>query len=150
MRKRFIRWGPPPNIMSLREAMDRLVEESFIRMPRRFMTPILGPELPLDVYETDQAVVVKAPIPGVKPEDLDVSIMGDTLTIKGEAKEDPEIKRERYIRREMHFGQLSRVITLPAGLEPDKAEARFEDGILILTIPKAEEIRPKVIRVKTE
>jgi HSP20 family protein len=130
--------------------MDRLVEESFVRAPRRFMEPILGPALAVDMYETDQAVVVKTPIPGVKPEDLDISVMGNTLTIKGESKEDPEIKREQYLRHEIRYGKLSRSVTLPGGLESDKAEARFEDGILTLTIPKAEELRPKIIRVRTE
>jgi HSP20 family protein len=148
MRRRITRWSPPTDLMSLREAMERLMEESFIRAPRRLMEPILGPEPPVDIYETDQAVVVKIALPGVKPEDLDISVMGDTLTFKGELKE-PEIKKEQYIRREMHHGEFSRSVTLPGGLESGQAEASTEDGILTLTIPKAEEIQPKVIRVKT-
>jgi HSP20 family protein len=136
--------------VSLREAMDRLVEESFVRTPRRVMEPILGRELNVDMVETDVAVIVKAAMPGVKPEDLDISVMGETLTIKGETKRDPDVAKEQYLRQEMYYGEMSRELKLPAGLEPDKADARFEDGVLTLTIPKAEEVRPKIIRVKTE
>jgi HSP20 family protein len=149
MRRRITRWSPPTDLMSLREAMDRLMEESFVRAPRRLMEPILGRELAVDMYETDQAVVVKTAIPGVRPEDLDISVTGDTLTIKAETKEDAEVKKEQYLRREMHYGEFSRSVTLPGNLESEKAEAHLEDGILTLTISKAEEIRPKIIRVKT-
>jgi len=99
------------------------------------------------MYETDQAIVVRIAVPGIKPEDLDISVMGGTLTIKGETQA-PDIKRERYLRREMRYGEFSRSVTLPGSLEPEKAEANFEDGILTLTIPKAEEIRPQIIQVK--
>ncbi|MFZ5919024.1 MAG: Hsp20 family protein [Chloroflexota bacterium] len=150
MKRRFIRWEPPTDIVSLREAMDRLVEESFIRTPQRIVAPILRPELSLDLYETDQAIIVRAALPGVKSEDLDISITGQTLTIKGETKPDPEIKKEQYLRQEMRYGEFSRSVTLPRSLEPDQAQAGFEDGILTLTIPKAEDVRPKIIRVRTE
>jgi HSP20 family protein len=148
MRRRILRWGPPPDLPSVREAMDRLVEESFVRAPRRFMEPILGHELPMDIYQTAQAVVVKAPIPGVKPEDLDITIVGDTLTVKGQTRPDVEVGKEQYIRREISYGEISRSVTLPGGLDSDQAEAQFEDGVLTLTIPKAEEVRPKVVQVK--
>jgi len=147
VRRRVIRWRPPTDVTSLREAMDRLVEESFVQAPRRFIAPLLGYELALDMYETDQAIVVRIAVPGIKPEDLDISVMGGTLTIKGETQA-PDIKRERYLRREMRYGEFSRSVTLPGSLEPEKAEANFEDGILTLTIPKAEEIRPQIIQVK--
>jgi HSP20 family protein len=150
MRRRIVPWGPFPEMMSLREAMDRLLQESFVRTPRRLMEPILGHELAVDVYETDQEVVVRTAVPGARPEDLDITVMGDTLTIKCQTEEDPEVKNEQYIRREMHCGAFSRSVTLPSGLEPDKAEATFEAGVLTLTIPKAEEIQPKIIPVKTK
>jgi HSP20 family protein len=150
MRRRIVPWGPFPEMMSLREAMDRLLQESFVRTPRRLMEPILGHELAVDVYETDQEVVVRTAVPGARPEDLDITVMGDTLTIKCQTEKDPEVKNEQYIRREMHCGAFSRSVTLPSGLEPDKAEATFEAGVLTLTIPKAEEIQPKIIPVKTK
>lgn len=150
MRRRFIRWQPPTDIVSLREAMDRLVEEGFVRTPRRVMEPILGRELDVEMYETDMAVIIRATMPGVKPEDLDISVMGETLTIKGETKRDPDVAKEQYLRQEMHYGEMSRELKLPGGLEPGEAEARLEHGVLTLTIPKAEGVRPKIIRVKTE
>ena len=137
-------------MMSLREAMDRLLEESFVRTPRRLMAPILGPELAVNMYQTDQEVVIKTAMPGARPENLDITIMGDTLTIKCQTEEDPEVGKEQYIQREMHCGQFSRSVTLPTGLEPDKAEATFEAGVLTLTIPKAEEARPRIIQVKAK
>ena len=150
MRRRIVPWGPFPEMMSLREAMDRLLQESFVRTPRRLMEPLLGHELAVDMYETDQEVVVRTAVPGVRPEDLDITIVGDTLTIKCKTEEDPEVKTEQYIRREMHCGAFSRSVTLPSGLETDKAEATFEAGVLTLTIPKAEEIQPRIIPVKTK
>jgi len=150
MKRSIVRWGPFPEMMSLRQAMDRLLEESFVRTPRRLMEPILGHEMAVDMYETDQAVVVRAAMPGARPEDLDITVMGDTLTIKCQTQEDPDVSEEQYIRREMHCGQFSRSVTLPIGLEPDKAEATFEAGVLTLTIPKAEETRPRIIQVKAK
>ncbi|MFQ6059246.1 MAG: Hsp20/alpha crystallin family protein [Anaerolineae bacterium] len=143
------RWEPFRDLISLREAMDRLFEESFVRPPRRgWLIPWEVEELPIDMYETEDHVVVKTAVPGVKPEDIDITITGDTLTIKGETKAEEEIKRENYIRQERRYGAFSRSVSLPAGLETDQAEATFENGILTLTIPKAEEVKPKVIKVK--
>jgi HSP20 family protein len=133
--------------MSLREAMDRLFEESVIR-PRAALAPFFGTGgLALDLYETDEALVVTADMPGVKPEDLDIAITGDVLTIKGEAKVETEIKRENYHRQERRYGAYSRSVTLPTSVNADQAEAKFKDGVLTLSIPKAEEAKPKVIKV---
>ena len=144
------RWEPFSQLMSLREAMDRLFEESFVRPGRRWLAPLEMPRLALDMYETEDDVVVKATIPGVKPEDIDITITGDTLSIRGEAEEETEVKRENYIRQERRYGAFSRSVTLPSGVETEKAEASFENGILTLQIPKAEEVKPKVIKVKTK
>jgi HSP20 family protein len=93
-------------------------------------------------------VVVKASLPGVKPEDVDITISGDTLTIKGETKTEEEVKREDYLYQERRYGSFSRTIALPSSLQTDKAEATFENGVLTLTIPKIEEVKPKTIKVK--
>jgi len=144
----IVRWEPLREMMSLREAMDRLFEESFVSPRRReWMTPAETP-LALDVYETDDDLVVKSSIPGVKPEDVDISITGNTLTISGETKEEEEIKEENYIRRERRYGSFSRSVALPQGLKTEDAEAEFEDGVLKLSIPKAPETKPKTIKVK--
>lgn len=146
----LVRWEPFRDLVSLREAMDRLFEESFVRPRARWLAPAGVETLAVDMYETDDAVVVKSAIPGAKPEDLDVSVTGDTLTIKGETRTEEEVKEENYIRRECRYGSFCRSLTIPVPVVSDKAEAEFEDGVLILTLPKAEEVKPKAIKVKAK
>ena len=100
------------------------------------------------MYQTEDATVIRSSVPGVKPDDIDITISGNTLTISGETKEEEDVKEEYYVRRERRYGSFSRSVVLPEGLEPDKAEASFEDGILTLSIPKAPEAKPTVIEVK--
>ena len=143
------RWHPLTDLMSLRQAMDRLFEDSFVR-PSRFLTLGETAEPALEVYQTPDEVVVKAALPGLKPEDVSIDISGETLTIQGESKAEQEIKREDYLYQERRYGTFSRKVVLPSGLEPDKAEATMEDGVLTLTIPKAEEVKPKAIQIKAK
>jgi HSP20 family protein len=123
------RWQPSRDLVSLREAMDRLFEESFVRPWGRWLSPAGDETLAVDMYATDENVVVKAAIPGVKPEDIDISITGDTLNIKGETRAKEEIAEERYIRRECRYGAFSRSLLLPTSVVADKAEAEFENGV---------------------
>jgi HSP20 family protein len=106
--------------------------------------------LAVDVYETPDNVVVKTAVPGVKPEEIDITITGDTLTISGATKFEEKVEREDYIRKELRYGSFSRSVNLPSGLNVEKAEATFENGLLTLTIPKAEEAKPKAIKVKAK
>ncbi len=146
----LIRWQPFSDVVTLRQAMDRLFDDSFVR-PARFAGLFgEGAEKPIDMYQTDEEVVVKASVPGVKPEQVDVTITGDTLTIKGETKTEEEVKKENYFRKERSYGAFSRSILLPSSLQTDKAEASFENGVLTLTIPKAEESKPKQIKIKPQ
>lgn len=142
------RWEPFRELMTLREAMDRLFDEAFT-MPLRLTD---GAELlPLiDMYQTPEAVVVKATMPGVKPEDLNITVQGDVLTIKGEVKAEEEVKDATYHIRERRYGTFTRTLQLPVPVVADKAQAEFENGILTLTLPKAEEVRPKTITVKAK
>lgn len=142
----IVRREPFSELLSLRDAMDRLFEESVVR-PRNWIAPMFE-GLAVDMYETNEEVVVKASTPGVKPEDIDISVVGDTLTIKGEVKEESDVKKENFIRRERRYGSFSRSITLPTAVNVDKANADFENGVLKLTLPKSEEVKPKVIEVK--
>jgi HSP20 family protein len=146
----LVRWEPFRDLISLREAMDRLFEESFVQPRAGWPAPIGAGTLAVDMYETDDAVVVKSSIPAVKPEDVDVSITGDTLTIKGETEAEEEVKEENYIRRERRYGSFCRSLTLPLPVVADKAQAEFENGVLTLTLPKAEEVKPKAIKVKAK
>ena len=143
----MMRREPFRGMVSLRDAMDRLFDESFIRRPR-IWPEIQEGDLPLDMYQTDKDVVVKASLPGVTPEEIDISITGDALTIKGEHKEETETKKEDYFRKEISYGTFTRTVALPVPVKADKAEANFENGVVTLTIPKAEEAKPKQIKVK--
>ena len=144
------RWQPFSELMSLRQAMDKLFEDSFVR-PSRALAAFGEVTIPaLDVYQTPNEVVVKATMPGLKPQDVSIDITGETLTIKGESKAEEEVKKEDYLYQERRYGSFSRSVVLPGGLKTDKAEATMEDGVLTLTIPKAEEVKPKAIKVKTK
>ncbi len=145
----IVRWEPFRDMVTLRDAMDRLVEEGLVRAPAPFAAWAPG-GLPVDMYETDDSVVVKTAIPGVNADEIEVAVTGDTLTIRAETKEESEVKRENYLRRERRFGSCCRTVTLPGGLETDKAEADYTDGVLSLTFPKAEEVKPKSIKVTTK
>ena len=104
----------------------------------------------MDMYEKENSFIVRAELPSVKLEDVDISIMGDTLTIKGERKAPAEIKEEEYHRCEVCYGTFSRSITMPAAVDPDKIEATYEDGILEVRLPKAKESMPTKIQIKAK
>ena len=144
------RWEPFRDLVSLREAMDRLFDESVVRPRGGALAPRMRGALAVDMYETDEDIVVRASMPGVGPDDLDISITGDTLTIKGESTKEEKVEEENYICRERYYGTFSRSIAIPASVEADKAEAEFEDGVLTLRLPKAEEMKPKSIKVKSK
>lgn len=128
--------------------MHRLFEQSFIGPRRREWSAATEGTLALDIYQTEDSVGVNSAVPGVKPDDIDTTISGNTLSISGETKEEEEVTEENYIRRERRHGPFSRSVVLPEGVAPDKAEATFDDGILTLTIPRVPEAKPKVIKIK--
>jgi HSP20 family protein len=144
------RWEPFREMTSLRNAMDRLFEESFVRPSGMLMEGEERGTLALDMYQTENEVVVKASLPGFKPEEVDISITGDTLTIKGEHKEEKETKEKDYIYKERRYGTFSRMVALPVEVKSEKADAAFENGELTLTLPKAEQAKPKQIKVKAK
>ena len=148
MANEVVRWEPFSEMVSLRDAVNRLFEDSFIR-PAAWPLPFDGTALnmPIDVIETKESVIVKAVVPGVKPDEIDISIIGDTLTIKGESKVEEKVEEGNYIRKERRFGAFQRTLTLPISIVADKTKAEFEDGVLTLTLPKAEQAKPKSIKV---
>jgi HSP20 family protein len=144
-----MRWDPFREMMSLRQAMDRLFEDSFVRRPHWWPALAEGAlPLSLEMYQTANDVVVKAAVPGAKPEEVDISITGDTITIKGERKEEKGVKEADYFLKEHVCGSYSRMLTIPVPVQADKAEAAFENGILTLTLPKKEEAKPKQVKIK--
>jgi len=140
------RWEPFGEISNLRQMMDRMMEETFMRPSMLFGGFETG--VPIDMYETENELVIQGSLPGVKPEDVDITVTGDTITIKGEMKAEEEVKRENYLRQERRYGAFSRSITLPGAYEAEKAEAHFEHGILTLRVPKSEQAKPKQIKVQ--
>jgi HSP20 family protein len=142
----IIRRAPSPfgDLLSLRQAMDRLFEESFVRPG---VTWGEGGLVPMDVYATDDDFVLEANLPGVKPEEVDITVENNTLTISGEAHSSRKEEEGATILQEIRRGRFTRTLTLPAGLEPDKAKATFEDGVLTLRIPKAEQVKPRQIKI---
>jgi HSP20 family protein len=140
------RWDPFREMAELRATMDRLLNESR-NMPVASEDTIWM--LPLDVSETEDAFIVKASIPGVNPDDIDISLTDNVLTIKAEIKEEKEIEDAKYHLRERRYGAFSRAITLPTAVDADKVEAVYENGVLTLTIPKAEAVKPRKIAVQS-
>ncbi len=144
----IMRWDPFREIGDLRDTMDRLFERGITR-PWRMLTFDAGEGFfPVDLFETDNEVVVKGSLPGMKAEDVEISVTGDVLTIRGETKEEHEEKKPNYYRQERRYGSFQRSMPLPAKVDADKAEAVFENGVLTLRLPKVPEVRPKTIAVK--
>ncbi len=143
----IMRGNPWRDMRSLREAMDELLEESFVRPSQRQMErPERRWRLPLDVYTTPEEIVIVASLPGLTPDEVDVTIDGDRLTIRGDLR--PPLENVDYLFQERAYGPFSRTLTLNVPVNTDEADALFENGILRLTLPKAEETRPKSIAVK--
>jgi len=142
------RWYPYRDVVSLREAMNQLLEESMVRSPSGLEEPEGSIPVRVDMVETDEGIVVKSDLPGMKPEDVDISIQENTLTIKGAFEAEEETERENVHIRERRYGAFQRSIPLPKAVDAEKAEAEFEDGVLRVTLPTVEEEKPKRISVR--
>ena len=144
------RWDPWGEIVSLREAMNNLLEESFVRPRQGVSMPGMASSLALDVKETPDNFVVTASVPGVPPSDIDITVLGDTLRIRGVRKEEVDEASEggRWLLRERRFGAFERTVSLPTTVSSDRATADFKDGVLTITLPKADIAKPKSIPVK--
>jgi HSP20 family protein len=141
------RASPLGELVSLRQAMDRLFEDSFVR-PRSFgFSGESGAALPLDITNAADALVVEAALPGIRPEDVEITVEDGTLTIRAESRSERETTEGEVLISEIRRGSVSRAVTLPSGLEPDKASATFEHGVLHLSIPRSEEVKPRQIRI---
>jgi HSP20 family protein len=141
------RWEPMREMMTLREAMDRLFDDAFTR-PISSMNNWGLPAI--DLYQTDENVVVKAALPGLKAEDVQITITGEVLTLKGEFRQNGDAKNTTYHLKEQRYGAFERSLSLPTDVQTDKVKADFENGILTITMPKAEQVRPKTITVKAK
>jgi HSP20 family protein len=138
----LVRWDPFADLMDVQRTFDRFFDGGMGR-PLTLNRGDGGSLWSTDIYQTDEQVVVKMALPGVKPEDVHISLVGRTLTVAGESKADEEPKGRSYLQREHRYGRFSRTLSLPVPVDSDKADAVFEHGILTLTLPKAESVRPK-------
>ncbi|MGH2618501.1 MAG: Hsp20/alpha crystallin family protein [Thermomicrobiales bacterium] len=144
------RWDPWGDIVSLREAMNNLLEESFVRPRPGIAGPGMASSLALDVREMPDSFVVTASVPGVPPSDIDITVLGDTLRIRGHRKEETEETGEggRWLLRERRFGAFERTVSLPTLVNSEAATADFRDGVLTIVLPKADQAKPRSIPVK--
>ncbi len=141
-------WKPFRELSSLRRDLDTLWdkffgETSFPRLREREWVPAV------DVSQTEENVIVQAEVPGFEAKDIDVSVSGDVLTIKGEKEEEKEEKEEQYHSKEIYSSSFQRSTVLPAEVQSDKVDATFKNGVLKIVLPKAEETKTKKIEIKT-
>jgi HSP20 family protein len=141
------RWDPAADFAAMRNVMDRLFDQSFPRLPFRNGEELGSASLSLDVIENGDTFVIKAAVPGVDPKDVEISVDEDVLTIRGEFNKQEESNDESYLRREIRYGSFQRQLRLPPTVEPEKAEATFEHGMLKLSIPKKPEARARSIKI---
>ena len=150
MADQLSRWEPFRDMVTLREAMNRLFEESLVRPWEGFQAPAPSLSLAVDIYEKENELIVKAAVPGVGPDDLEITVTGDVLNIKGELSEKDEVAEEHYHRREFRYGSFCRSVRLPVEVDVGKVDATFKDGVLTMTFPKPQEKKPKSITVKVK
>jgi HSP20 family protein len=142
------RWNPYREMLTLRNAMDQLFDSAFVGPDLAWQPETMG--VAVDVIENADGYLVKASLPGIKPEELEVTYNNNILTIKGEVKEEKDVEDARYYMRERRFGSFSRSFTLPSNIQADAIQANYEQGVLTLTLPKAEEAKPKRIQVRSD
>ena len=143
----LIRWEPARDRMTLREAMDRLFDDAFTR-PLSLRDGWSVPAI--DMYQTDDEIIVRAALPGIKADQVQINVTGEILTLKGDVKHEEDKKEKAWHIREQRWGSFERSLVLPTEVVADKTKAEFENGILTITLPKAEEVKPKVINIKAK
>jgi len=140
-------WRPSTDIDELERRFDEMMGRPFSSLWRRGALE-RGWMPPIEMYEKDDHFMVRAELPGMKKDDIDISVMGDTLTIKGERKAEEEIKEEDYYFCERSYGNFQRSVTLPSAVDTKGIEAKFSDGVLEVSLPKSEEVKPKKVDIK--
>ena len=135
------RFTPLTDVVSLREAKDRLFEDSFIRPNGQQLA------VPVDLWETKDAYHLQADLPGLSADDIEINVTPDTVTISGETKPGTDVTNEGWLRQERLFGKFKRSFTVPTQIDPSKVEAKFTNGVLELVLPKAENQKPRTIKI---
>ena len=141
------RFTPMTDFVSLRDAMDRLFEDSVIR-PNMWSGLAAGQiAVPVDLWETNDAYHLSADLPGLTPDQIDINVTSDTVSLSGDIKGKTDVTSEGWLRQERRVGKFQRAFTLPVQIDPDKVQANFEHGVLDLVLPKADQVKPRTIRV---
>jgi HSP20 family protein len=141
------RFTPMTDFVTLREAMDRLFEDSFIR-PTTWTGLAAGQiAVPVDLWETNDAYHMRADLPGMTPDTIDINVTADTVSFAGETKAETDVANEGWLRQERRIGKFQRSFTLPVQIDPNKVQANFEHGVLDLVLPKADQVKPRSIKV---
>lgn len=141
----IVRWKPFRDMLNIQDEMNRLFNAYFAQSPEKGEDMVWHPFV--DISESDDGITVTAEVPGMKKEDIKVSIQDNVLTLSGEKKQEKEDKDRNYHRIEGAFGVFERSFSLPVAVRPDKVKAAYKDGILTITLPKSEEAKPKEISV---
>jgi HSP20 family protein len=143
----IVRWEPFRDLLATQRDFDRLFREAFSPVfgEGEISTRTWAP--PVDIYETDNDIVVKTELPGVDPKDVEVKVEDNTLYLKGERKFEREVNDENYHRVERSYGTFARSFSLPNSIDSEKVKAEYKDGVLTLTMPKREEAKPKTIKI---
>ncbi|HEY3415847.1 MAG TPA: Hsp20/alpha crystallin family protein [Armatimonadota bacterium] len=145
----LLRWDPFADMAHLRDQVNKVFEQSLTRSGREpVSTQFWAPAV--DIEETDEALIFRAELPGMKVEQIDIQLTGDTLSIKGERKFEREEKGKQFVRIERAYGAFQRSFTLGLPVKQDGVRAAYREGILEITLPKAEEIKPKQVKVEIE
>lgn len=142
----LMRWDPFQDLWQVREEVNRLFDHTLNRYPA--LKGLRSWQPAVDMYEDDKEIIVKAEIPGVEPKDVDITVTADSISLKGELKEETERREDGYIRAERRFGQFYRTLPLPAEVRPEEAQATFKNGVLEVRMPKAQMGRRQGVKVK--
>jgi len=144
-------WRPLGELEALERRFDDIFSRPFLpSIWRRIPMEERGWAPAIEVFDKEDKFMVKVEVPGIKAEDIDISVVGDTLTIKGERKAESEVKEENYYCCERSYGSFSRSIALPSNVDANKIEANYEDGVLEVSLPKAPEVKPKKVAVSAK
>jgi len=145
------KWEPLRDLLTLQDRMNRLFDDSMrgIRPEENALSSgIWSP--PVDIYETESDVILKAEVPEVNQKDIDIQVENNTLTLKGERKFEKETKKENFHRIERAYGTFTRSFTLPNAIDQERIHADYKDGVLKITMPKREETKAKQIKVSVD
>ena len=142
------RFTPLTDVVSLRQAMDRLFEDSIIRPNGGWSTVATGQVVvPVDLWETKDAYHMRADLPGLLPDDIEINATADTFTISGELKPTADVPSDALLRHERRVGKFARSFTVPVQIDPNKVEAKLTNGVLELVLPKADNVKPRTIKI---